>query len=48
MEGVETSHGSAESGPDGFNTTHWSVVLAAGGTDSRLAATALERLCAAY
>ncbi len=48
MEGVETSHDSVEGGPDRFNTTHWSVVLAAGGSDSRLAAPALERLCAAY
>jgi len=31
-----------------FATTHWSVVLAAGGTDTREAAPALERLCALY
>jgi RNA polymerase sigma-70 factor (ECF subfamily) len=48
MDGVETTHNSAESGLGRFNTTHWSVVLAAGGSDARLAARALERLCAAY
>jgi RNA polymerase sigma-70 factor (ECF subfamily) len=31
-----------------FPTTHWSLVLAAGGTDSAEAATALERLCRTY
>lgn len=31
-----------------FAETHWSLILAAGGSDSRLAADALERLCAAY
>jgi len=38
-------------GPGGsgvFNTTHWSVVLAAGGEDSSEAQAALERLCKAY
>lgn len=28
-----------------FDTTHWSVVLAAGETDSPAAAKALEQLC---
>lgn len=31
-----------------FRTTHWSVVLAVGGTDPLLAEAALERLCQAY
>jgi len=31
-----------------FATTHWSVVLAAGGTDSQQRSAALERLCRAY
>jgi hypothetical protein len=31
-----------------FETTHWSVVLAAGGEDSRAARTALAALCEAY
>jgi RNA polymerase sigma factor (sigma-70 family) len=31
-----------------FNTTHWSVVLAAGQTTSPQSATALEKLCSTY
>ena len=31
-----------------FTTTHWSVVLAAGGPDSPAARQALERLCQSY
>ena len=31
-----------------FGTTHWSVVLAAGGSDREKAREALEQLCAAY
>ncbi len=31
-----------------FTTTHWSVVLAAGGTTSPVAEAALERLCGTY
>lgn len=31
-----------------FATTHWSVILAAGGEDSTVATTALESLCRAY
>ena len=33
---------------DQFTTTHWSVVLAARGTDSSVALQALERLCQTY
>jgi RNA polymerase sigma-70 factor (ECF subfamily) len=39
------------SSPDGnrlFHTTHWSVVLAAGGGESEPAMAALEQLCRAY
>jgi DNA-directed RNA polymerase specialized sigma24 family protein len=35
-------------GQSGFSTTHWSVVLAAGGQNSPLADTALEQLCSRY
>ncbi len=34
--------------PGLFSTTHWSVVLAAGASDAKYAATALENLCRAY
>jgi RNA polymerase sigma-70 factor (ECF subfamily) len=34
--------------PWNFRTTHWSVVLAAGGSPAPEAAAALERLCASY
>jgi DNA-directed RNA polymerase specialized sigma24 family protein len=39
---------SAHPGSGLFATTHWSVVLAAGGTDPAHAAVALEQLCRAY
>lgn len=35
-------------GPDRFNSTHWSVVLAAGDSKSPEADGALEKLCSAY
>ena len=43
-DGVEPS----AKGSGLFTTTHWSVVLAAGDSDSPQAAAALERLCRAY
>ena len=36
------------SDPQWFSTTHWSVVLSAGQTDSAHASAALEKLCQAY
>src|SRR2546422_622589 len=36
------------SGPHWFNTTHWSVVLAAGDAASPQAGEALEQLCRTY
>lgn len=50
-DGVTTE--SSEKGPAGrtpaqFTTTHWSVVLAAGGRQSPQADAAVERLCRAY
>ena len=36
------------SDPQWFATTHWSVVLSAGQTDSSRASEALEKLCRAY
>src|SRR5258707_15372222 len=38
----------AKAGAACFATTHWSVVLAAGESDTRLATNALEKLCRAY
>jgi RNA polymerase sigma-70 factor (ECF subfamily) len=38
----------AASAPQWFVTTHWSVVLAAGGNDSTRARAALEKLCRNY
>ena len=35
-------------GPDGFRTTHWSVVLAAGQSPSPAGMQALEKLCGTY
>ena len=35
-------------GPDRFETTHWSVVLAAGAGDADMARNALSRLCETY
>ena len=43
-----TSRHINSSQPQWFVTTHWSVVLAAGDTDSPPARTALETLCRAY
>lgn len=40
--------GSANTPPDWFTTTHWSVVLAAGQSGSPAAFKALERLCQVY
>jgi len=39
---------SSGAGGYGFQTTHWSVILRAGGTDSPEALTALESLCRIY
>lgn len=36
------------SGPNSFNTTHWSVVLRAGGVQSQQCVEALEQLCRTY
>lgn len=44
--GKETGNAAMQRGV--FATTHWSVVLAAGGSDSPQAADALEQLCRAY
>jgi RNA polymerase sigma factor (sigma-70 family) len=38
----------ARGGAVSFDTTHWSVVTAAKGVDSRIATAALEKLCHAY
>src|SRR4030095_3816788 len=42
------SSGVVPSGVASFDTTHWSVVAAARDGDSRVATTALEKLCRAY
>ena len=39
---------SASASPGIFATTHWSVVLAAGQSDSQQATAALEKLCRTY
>jgi RNA polymerase sigma factor (sigma-70 family) len=44
----EAGPDSASASPGVFLTTHWSVVLSAGRTDSPEAAAALEKLCRAY
>ena len=45
----EAKHGNEWSGDSaGFATTHWSVVLAAQGTDSSVASAALESIFRAY
>jgi DNA-directed RNA polymerase specialized sigma24 family protein len=44
----EADSDSASTSPGVFATTHWSVILAAGQTDSAHAAAALEKLCRAY
>lgn len=47
--GLSTFYRQAVPGHAGtFNTTHWSVVLAAGGSGCEQAREALEHLCAAY
>lgn len=45
VDGMTSNSGSA---PGIFATTHWSVVQAAGGSDSALAGAALEALCRTY
>jgi len=45
---VETNSDAPRKGDGAFVTTHWSVVLAAGQSDSPQAAHALETLCGAY
>jgi len=44
---IDTTHSSAGRAAQ-FTTTHWSVVLAAGQTDSPAASAALEQLCQSY
>src|SRR5512135_3699969 len=45
----DTADTGGRPGPDArFVTTHWSVVLVAGGTDSTRACQALSRLCRTY
>src|SRR5262245_31892073 len=44
----DADRGSPEAGPAAFTTTHWSVVLAARGSDSPQAAAALDKLCRSY
>jgi len=51
---ADMPHGQSEDGPteptghQSFTTTHWSVVLAAGQTNSPHAAAALAELCRTY
>jgi len=45
---METSRPAESSPPHWFATTHWSVVLAAGRSDSTRARAALEKLCRDY
>ena len=47
-EQADRSVESARGNSPVFATTHWSVVLAAGGSDSPQATAALEKLCRAY
>ena len=42
------SSGVGHPGAASFDTTHWSLVTAAKGSDSRMATAALEKLCRAY
>lgn len=46
--GESSGHGSLETGPRWFATTHWSVVLAAGSERSGNAEKALAQLCESY
>lgn len=48
MENSEKERPSVECRPTDFATTHWSVVVAAGETDSPQARAAMEQLCRAY
>ena len=48
MAETEQSRDSVPPGARQFVTTHWSVVLRAGGDDSTVARAALEELCRAY
>jgi RNA polymerase sigma-70 factor (ECF subfamily) len=48
MSSSESTPRSMDSQPADFRTTHWSVVLAAGGRPAPEAARALEQLCATY
>jgi RNA polymerase sigma factor (sigma-70 family) len=48
MPAAGDSHDTAAAGAARFATTHWSVVLAAGGSTSPQAAAALEQLCRSY
>jgi DNA-directed RNA polymerase specialized sigma24 family protein len=48
MLAVKSESSRFYSGPERFATTHWSVVLQAGGEASSQAAQALEKLCLAY
>ena len=44
----DSSHDATPAKAQWFNTTHWSVVLAAGGGSSPGAREALEKLCRTY
>jgi RNA polymerase sigma-70 factor (ECF subfamily) len=48
MSVLEQNHESDASKGQVFNTTHWSVVVAAKGTDSPFVREALEKLCCTY
>ena len=48
MQSTDGKHDSLPQGTAQFAVTHWSVVLAAGGSDSTQAHDALERLCKTY
>src|SRR5881296_3352252 len=48
LEDAHDDSGSGWAGPTQFQTTHWSVVLAAGDPQAPGAREALERLCRAY
>ena len=48
MSDLKTTEWAGSLGPDGFRTTHWSVVLAAGAAAAPAAEAALEKLCRTY
>src|SRR5437016_4394823 len=48
MPSPEQAATSIQAGPRDFRTTHWSVVLRAGQSDSDLVQAALEELCRGY